>query len=390
MGHQEAGDGSAYPVSFQIPDDGDSMNASSVNVAYEALADRTAWLKEWLDPLRANFDSMMALNYQAPGITGAPIFQLNTAFFVPAYECWVACGTTANVCASRVGGWSFVSETLTGAAGENCFGGDCDVNGNCVVSTDGRYIFQGVPAGGAWTKVDVRGNPVVGQIAVVTHDPTIGVWSYVQDGLCYTSTNRTAWTVRTPPAGWPNPATPGLVRAAVRKTNGVTCAMLVDGTTLRPGRSINGGVNWTAGATLTTTITSATEANLYCVPDPAKGGPSTTWIYVVGKTTGSGSCEVWRSSDDGLTWVKIATFANACVLGFAAVGLDNVLVGAARPQNRLIVSFDLGATWRLAGFAMNTIVRGAYGPGSGGTLLLSSSTVYPPLRASTNPGPVLT
>jgi hypothetical protein len=44
MGHQIPGN-PVFPIDFTIPDDGDARSASSVNVPFEALADRTAWLK---------------------------------------------------------------------------------------------------------------------------------------------------------------------------------------------------------------------------------------------------------------------------------------------------------------------------------------------------------
>lgn len=44
MGHQYAG-ASSFPVDFTIPDDGDDIDAGSVDVAFEALADRTIFLK---------------------------------------------------------------------------------------------------------------------------------------------------------------------------------------------------------------------------------------------------------------------------------------------------------------------------------------------------------
>ncbi len=45
MGHQYGGT-AIYPVDYSIPDDGDDVHASSVNVAFEALGDRTEWLRE--------------------------------------------------------------------------------------------------------------------------------------------------------------------------------------------------------------------------------------------------------------------------------------------------------------------------------------------------------
>lgn len=45
MAHQIAGNPNSFPVSFSIPDDGDARTAASVNVAFEALADRTAFIQ---------------------------------------------------------------------------------------------------------------------------------------------------------------------------------------------------------------------------------------------------------------------------------------------------------------------------------------------------------
>jgi hypothetical protein len=41
----------SYPTGMTIPDDGDPRNAASANVALEALADRTTYLKTRLDPI---------------------------------------------------------------------------------------------------------------------------------------------------------------------------------------------------------------------------------------------------------------------------------------------------------------------------------------------------
>jgi hypothetical protein len=46
MATQKTGNGAAYPASTLIPDDGDTQPAASVNVAFEALLDRTEWLRE--------------------------------------------------------------------------------------------------------------------------------------------------------------------------------------------------------------------------------------------------------------------------------------------------------------------------------------------------------
>ena len=40
-----AGNSASYPSDAALPDDGDARNASSVNVPFEAILDRTAWLR---------------------------------------------------------------------------------------------------------------------------------------------------------------------------------------------------------------------------------------------------------------------------------------------------------------------------------------------------------
>lgn len=56
-----------YPASYQIPSDGDSRNASSVNAALEALGDRTTYLKNLADQLYAHY---IVIN--AGAASGAP------------------------------------------------------------------------------------------------------------------------------------------------------------------------------------------------------------------------------------------------------------------------------------------------------------------------------
>ena len=46
MGHSESGNGDNYPETALLPDDGDDIEAGSVNVPFEALLDRTEWLRE--------------------------------------------------------------------------------------------------------------------------------------------------------------------------------------------------------------------------------------------------------------------------------------------------------------------------------------------------------
>lgn len=51
MGHQYTGT-NVYPSDYTIPDDGDTLEVVSVNVAFEALGDRTTYLNERQGPFR--------------------------------------------------------------------------------------------------------------------------------------------------------------------------------------------------------------------------------------------------------------------------------------------------------------------------------------------------
>jgi len=48
LSSQYAGNPASFPIDFTIPDDGDAQDAASVDIAFEALGDRTAWLKAHL------------------------------------------------------------------------------------------------------------------------------------------------------------------------------------------------------------------------------------------------------------------------------------------------------------------------------------------------------
>lgn len=51
MSFQYAGNPASYPIDYTVPDDGNAENATSVNVAFEALGDRTAYLHATTSPL---------------------------------------------------------------------------------------------------------------------------------------------------------------------------------------------------------------------------------------------------------------------------------------------------------------------------------------------------
>lgn len=75
-----AGNPAAFPTDYLIPDDGESKNATSVNVALEALGDRTAYLKaraintiagvpQSTGPVAATFSTASATDVDITGMT---------------------------------------------------------------------------------------------------------------------------------------------------------------------------------------------------------------------------------------------------------------------------------------------------------------------------------
>lgn len=67
MGSQYAGDPEVFPADFTIPDDGDPTSASTVNVAFEALGDRTAFAWARLNVL-PNHAALTAIAAPANGM----------------------------------------------------------------------------------------------------------------------------------------------------------------------------------------------------------------------------------------------------------------------------------------------------------------------------------
>lgn len=63
MGEQYAGDEDNFPEDYTIPDDSDPPTAAAMNPGFEALGDRTAWLKKRVDALvpLANLAALTAI-----------------------------------------------------------------------------------------------------------------------------------------------------------------------------------------------------------------------------------------------------------------------------------------------------------------------------------------
>lgn len=294
----------------------------------------------------------------------------NGAFYDKATAKWYVLANTANVWSSVDAGASWGQETgVSGLGSEHTQRGDADTSGNVVVTTDTRYVFALNASTSTWTKVDVAG-AVITRIGHVAWTPANGGrWVHsIADLGWRTSTDRATWTAATtaPTGTW----TAAVMGVAANKTSGRVVAMGI-GTAgfLKVAYTDDGGVNWTTLADLTSTIASPSIASLSHNADEG------AWYFTVGETSGAHSCEVWRSTDDGATWTKMATLANYCVRRIAGFGALLVGVASSSSRNDVVYSLDGGATWQKSGIWAGGSLVGVYA-GGGRPMILTSAYCY--------------
>lgn len=354
-----------FPTNVTLPADGDPRTASSVNTPMQGLADRTTWLKRITDlsepiPYLNWYTSTLAVSSHVH------------AFYNTFQTAWWIVGSTERGDYSFDMGRTWITDVLAAAgAGENCMFGDADTTGSAVISTDSRYVFNSsvgaTPlAAPTVTKVDVFGAALTAVASTVTYDPINSLWVWIANRsaasvLTYTSTNRTAWTSRTPPfAG----NVSGPMRAVCRKDTGRTVAVIGLASSFSVSFSNDGGVTWSAEVVKASTIATPTELGLAYNPTTGR------WLITIGEVVGTPTGEVWESTDNGATWTKIKTFTGTCVMSPAPQGKTWVSTATTTgPENHIVYSLDNGVTWKKAGVYAANIGRGAYFA-SGGVLAL--------------------
>jgi hypothetical protein len=336
--------------------------------------------KTKLDELYTYLGQLQALNFPIASVDlsngGSDI--LRGAFYNAPLSVWFVQGDAGIVRASDNQGYTWSATSIIAAVSdetERCFNGACDASGNTVVTTDSRYIFEMTASTTVWTKVDAAGTAMSSAISQVVFDPIRSLFCYVSGDSSnvtkiFTSSNRTSWTSRTVPTSFN--AALAHWRLEVKPSSGriVMTAYRSSDSKLLIATSDDGGVTWTERTFLTTTIV------------PTLGGVSLTynstrneWLYIIGEQSGTPSCEVWKSSDDGVTWTKILTLTNACLCKPAPVG--TMWVGGNR-SNGVAYSLDGGVSWYTTARAL-ALNEAYYG---GGTVMLqTNSTMWPSLRA---------
>lgn len=335
MGHQIAGTATSYPVDFTVPDDGDAENATSVNVAFGALADRTANAKAmiahrydtmpsasgtWTCPLEVTHVWLRGWGAGGgggcggDGSTGANTCSVGGAGGGAAIECWVRVAVTPGLVYTYIKGTSAAGSASSAAFGRGASGGDTTFSSPTptVLAT-----FRGAQGGGngapGVASLTASGQSIGGGPCKITHtDPgqTPGVATQVianyspgfrcmtsagGDGftknLCGTGTNE----------GQPGGASPqGFDGGAAGLAGASNAATRIGGGAgggggAGPGGT--GGAGGTGGSGETTTAGAATAGSAAAVGTGAGGGGggggggagTTPSVGQPGAASGSGS-----------------------------------------------------------------------------------------------------
>lgn len=345
--------------------------SQAMNYLFNAYSTYDQKAKDYCTSLVNFVGQIQATNFlPAPTISG---MVANSMFWNAASRKWHICGNSALVYTSDDRGATWSTETgiasVAGSPGETCRTGDADASGNLVIATGTRYIFN--LTGSTWTKVDVVGTNVSPLQSFSLYDPVNSLWCFIFESFGpqpYTSANRTSWTSRISTLS----GTTLTISAAINKTAGIIATAIVVGTTISVETSSNGGVTWTARGTYTTTISSANSSSL------SYNSTTDTWLFVVGKNTATRSCEVWKSTDNCVTFTKVCTLAANYVYGPCGSGNMWVALSDSSTSKDVVVSLDAGATWQRAGLSLSGLSVGAY-YGGNQTMLLSQDKMRPGL-----------
>jgi hypothetical protein len=454
-----AGNSANYPTSITIPSDGDGpgIKAADVNVAFEGLADRTAYLSYYKDRLAAFQPLNLATAQSASkSMTGACTVSFDTTgdTITRSFGSWIAdgfrqgqsilvAGTASNNGTLGVIGITAtvltVSNNLTteatvsgvsistvpgmvGAAFDARlgrwygFGTGNDVKYSddlgehwttaahsavstlpgtlissaavdpltsnavfAVVSTDvsagARYALRSAAGSVSFSQVDVTGSAATPADSRVVWEPVSGrfvfLWIAAASASFYSTTGAAPWTSggALPSASWNSAAAPSM---AVNGLGRIVAIARSTATTWEVMTSDDGGTSWTARTDITTTLSTGTTTSL------AYDSESAAWLWSVGETSGTHSSELWKSTDNGVTWTLLKSFSSVAVQGIAVDGrrVWCAMALSASFNPRLVYSTDEGTTWRIAQSNLSTTSASTGGVfyGGGRFCVVSDST----------------
>jgi hypothetical protein len=332
----------------------------------------THYFDEQLIALHVQVDQQPALNFSPVTISNEAFH----AFFNPVSNSWLLCYLNETVLETPDWGGNISASVVASAgAGENSIHGNSDPDGNWVIATTSRYVFERTQSSLTVTKVDVHGGAATFDEALVVFDSVRDkwVWWAREGGAVYleTSTDRTTWTLATDPtfstdtsfakAMVANPTT-GRILFITRNSSPNRLYIL---------RTDDAGTTWTS--TTYVTLTSWTPDAVSLAYNEVDGA----WLLAA-SSTGDSICKVWRSTDDGVSWTEVTSLTATFITSVSAYG--DLWVACAKGFHAdantydLLWSTDGGTTWTRAGMQARYAVRVYYG--AGGFVLPAEDRVF--------------
>lgn len=369
MSSQYAGDPNSFPTDFTILDDSDPPTASTWNIAYEALGDRSAYLY-----------ARQALNFT----TLEPLTDCEQIIFAAGTQRWWTCGGTKIVKSSLSGGWQFDAATVIpggfSALSLKSIAADSAGNLITVAQTSATY-FELNASTGTWAE---RSTMTATADPYIVFDPVAGLYAVAgNNGLgnirVLTTADRIAWITRTLPAGLGDSITSlQLTRIA---TSGTGRTVLVRGPynaaaseeRVRVGYSSDGGASWTYAGQIDTDIT------VEQTPIPVSNGHpfSPVWLMALYRTTGLPASRVYRSTN-GATWDLVTSLSSVAIISIACFRGDWIGLTS---TGELLSSKDNGATWRRMLARVETPAKAVFGSPYG-VLAVGNDAVWPSSRGA--------
>lgn len=356
------GDETLFPESFYIPDDGSGRAVNSVNPGFQALANRTKFLRAALLPAAA-------LNFRAAVSTTTQMLRglyLSGGQILPL---WLAISATSNDLKESFNGgasWSAFSPAPTAGVLLDIASDVASKPNLVAVAANGGGLATYSFTTGTWSFATLEAAFQFDN-ACVTYDATSGLWCAVYRRTsgtlvkAWTSPDRAVWTQRTLPAAFTG-ALPSAVPLSATGGGTTLIANVAASGNVDVAYSTDGGITW--GSTNFATFAGAT------IVRPVFGNGV---FMILAYDAANYRTQVW-TSPTGATWTKAQEFATRIRMSALTclAGKLWVAAGTVGFVRQLAYSFD-GVTWR-SGVGLGTAQQVVAGPG---LMIFDGTTAVP-------------